>query len=159
LADSGIIHAVNAFLLGFPALFSIVNPISGAFIFRGVTANRLPEVRAMMAQRVALYSLCVMMGALWAGSFILAFFGISLAALRVAGGLVVALSGWHLLNTPERREERKQEQAVPAEGVDDIALFPLTIPITTGPGTISVAVTLGPAARRCSPGWGGSSSA
>jgi multiple antibiotic resistance protein len=137
------LHAVNAFLLGFPALFSIVNPISGAFIFRGVTANRLPEVRAMMAQRVALYSLCVMMGALWAGSFILAFFGISLAALRVAGGLVVALSGWHLLNTPERREERKQEQAVPAEGVDDIALFPLTIPITTGPGTISVAVTLG----------------
>ena len=39
-------HAVNAFLLGFPALFSIVNPISGAFIFRGVTANRPPELRA-----------------------------------------------------------------------------------------------------------------
>jgi len=137
------IQAVNAFLLGFPALFSIVNPISGAFIFRGVTANRPPEVRAAIARRVALYSLFVMMGALWAGSFILAFFGITLAALRVAGGLVVALSGWHLLNTPERREVRKQEQAVPAEGADDIALFPLTVPITTGPGTISVAVTLG----------------
>jgi multiple antibiotic resistance protein len=136
-------HAVNAFLLGFPALFSIVNPISGAFIFRGVTANRPPEVRAVIARQVALYSLCVMMGALWAGSYILAFFGITLAALRVAGGLVVALSGWHLLNAPERREARKQEQATPAEGVDDIALFPLTIPITTGPGTISVAVTLG----------------
>jgi multiple antibiotic resistance protein len=137
------LQAVNAFLLGFPALFSIVNPISGAFIFRGVTSNRPPEVRAVIARQVALYSLCVMMGALWAGSYILAFFGISLAALRVAGGLVVALSGWHLLNAPERREARKQEQATPAEGTDDIALFPLTIPITTGPGTISVAVTLG----------------
>ncbi|PPQ35170.1 MarC family protein [Rhodopila globiformis] len=137
------LHAVNAFLLGFPALFSIVNPISGALIFRGVTGNRPPEARAAIARQVALYSLCVMMVALWAGSYILAFFGITLAALRVAGGLVVALSGWHLLNAPERREARKQEEAAPAEGADDIALFPLTIPITTGPGTISVAVTLG----------------
>jgi multiple antibiotic resistance protein len=136
-------EAVNAFLLGFPALFSIVNPISGAFIFRGVTDDRSADVRAAIARRVALNSLWVMMGALWAGSYILAFFGISLAALRVAGGVVVALSGWHLLNAPEQHEERKQEQAASAEGVEDIALFPLTIPLTTGPGTISVAVALG----------------
>ncbi len=72
-------EAVNAFLLGFPALFSIVNPISGAFIFRGVTANRSPEARARLARLVALNSLAVMMGALWAGSFVLSFFGITLA--------------------------------------------------------------------------------
>jgi multiple antibiotic resistance protein len=136
-------EAVNAFLLGFPALFSIVNPISGAFIFRGVTASRSPESRAQLARLVALNSLVVMMGALWAGSYVLSFFGITLAALRVAGGLVVAMSGWHLLNAPEKREERKQEQAASAEGLEDIALFPLTIPFTTGPGTISVAVALG----------------
>ena len=64
-----------------------------------------------------------MMVALWAGSFVLAFFGITLAALRVAGGLVVALSGWRLLNAPETHEERKQQQAVSAEGVEDIALL------------------------------------
>ena len=137
------LEAVHAFLLGFPALFSIVNPISGAFIFRGVTASRPPEARARLARLVALNSLGVMMGALWAGSYVLAFFGITLAALRVAGGLVVALSGWRLLNAPETHEERKQEQVADTEGYEDIALFPLTIPFTTGPGTISVAVALG----------------
>jgi multiple antibiotic resistance protein len=136
-------EAINAFLLGFPALFSIVNPVSGAFIFREVTESRLPEARAILARKVATNALVVMIGALWAGSYVLAFFGITLAALQVAGGLVVALSGWHLLNAPEHREARKQEQASGAEGVDDVALFPLTIPFTTGPGTISVAVALG----------------
>ncbi len=137
------LEAVHAFLLGFPALFSIVNPVSGAFIFRGVTASRPEDARARLARLVAMNSLFVMMGALWAGSYVLAFFGITLAALRVAGGLVVALSGWELLNAPETREVRKQEQAATSEGVEDIALFPLTIPFTTGPGTIAVAVALG----------------
>jgi multiple antibiotic resistance protein len=138
-----VLGAVHAFLLGFPALFSIVNPVSGGFIFRTVTANRPPDARAKLARLVAMNSLGVMMGALWAGSYVLAFFGITLAALRVAGGLVVALSGWRLLNAPETHDARKQEQAATAEGYEDIALFPLTIPFTTGPGTISVAVALG----------------
>ncbi len=147
-------EAVSAFLLGFPALFSIVNPISGAFIFRSVTDSRPPEVRAALARLVAINSLAVMMGALWAGSYILAFFGITLAALRVAGGLVVALSGWRLLNAPETHDERKQEQAASAVGIEDIALFPLTIPLTTGPGTIAVAVALGAGHPRLFSGLG-----
>jgi multiple antibiotic resistance protein len=75
--------------------------------------------------------------------------------LRVAGGLVVAMSGWHLLNSPEIHEVHKQEQAASVEGVDDVALFPLTIPFTTGPGTISVAVALGAGRPRqlASLGW------
>jgi multiple antibiotic resistance protein len=148
------LQAVHAFLLGFPALFSIVNPISGGFIFRGVTADRPAENQARLARLVALNSLGVMMGALWAGSYLLAFFGITLAALRVAGGLVVALSGWRLLNAPEIHEERKQEQAATAEGIEDIALFPLTIPFTTGPGTIAVAVALGAGHPRLFAGLG-----
>jgi multiple antibiotic resistance protein len=147
-------EAINAFLLGFPALFSIVNPISGAFIFRSVTASRTPQMRARLARLVAVNALWVMMGALWTGSYILAFFGITLAALRVAGGLVVALSGWSLLNAPEQREDRKQEQAAPAEDGEDIALFPLTIPFTTGPGTIAVAVALGAGHPRLFAGLG-----
>jgi multiple antibiotic resistance protein len=147
-------EALHAFLLGFPALFSIVNPISGAFIFRSVTVSRPPEIRARLVRLVAVNSLIVMMGALWAGSYVLAFFGITLAALRVAGGLVVALSGWRLLNAPEEREARKQEQAASAEGLEDIALFPLTIPFTTGPGTMSVAVALGAGHPRLFAGLG-----
>jgi multiple antibiotic resistance protein len=137
------IETVNAFLLGFPALFSIVNPISGALIFRSVTESRSHGERALMAKKVAFNSLAVMMLALWAGSYVLAFFGISLAALRVAGGVVVSLSGWQLLHAPETHEAKKQEQMAGAGESEDQTLFPLTIPITTGPGTISVAVALG----------------
>jgi multiple antibiotic resistance protein len=143
--------AIAAFLLGYPALFSIVNPLSGAFIFREVTAHRTPADRHLLARQVATYSLAVMMLALWAGSFVLAFFGITLAALRVAGGLVVALSAWDLLNSPEKREARKQEQAAPTEAME-VALFPLTIPFTTGPGTMAVAVALGAGHPRSFPG-------
>jgi len=138
-------EAITAFLIGFPALFSIVNPISGAFIFRAVTAHRPRAAQARLARLVGINSCLVMVFALWAGSLVLSFFGITLAALRVAGGLVVAVSAWTLLNNPEVREERKQEQAAPSELSDDVAMFPLTIPFTTGPGTIAVAVALGAA--------------
>ena len=135
-------EAINAFLLGFPALFSIVNPLSGASSSVASPRADRSTSDAGLARQVAIYSLLVMMVALWAGSFVLAIFGITLAALRVAGGVVVALTAWELLNRPEHREERKQEQAAPAAGSDDIALFPMTIPITTGPGTMAVAVAL-----------------
>ncbi|MGE0222224.1 MAG: MarC family protein [Acetobacteraceae bacterium] len=135
--------AAAAFLLAFPALFSIVNPISGAFIFREVTASRSRADRQRLARTVAIYSAITMTVAIWAGTHLLQFFGVTLAALRIAGGLVVALSAWHLLNAPELQEARKQEQAAPSVNADDVALFPLTIPFTTGPGTMAVAVALG----------------
>jgi multiple antibiotic resistance protein len=134
-----------AFLLAFPALFSIVNPIAGAFIFREATADRSHADRVRLARRVGLYSLLVMLGALWGGSYVLAFFGISIAALRIAGGLVLTGFAWELLGAPEKREDRKQQQASDAGAgtPDDVAFYPLTLPFTTGPGTISVAVALG----------------
>ena len=144
--------ALGAFLLAFPALFSIVNPVAGAFIFREATAERSHDERVALAGRVGFYSLLVMLVALWAGSAVLSLFGISLAALRIAGGLVLSLFAWGLLDSPDRRDARKQEQAAPAEGADDVAFFPLTLPFTTGPGTIAVAVTLG--SGRPPPGLG-----
>jgi multiple antibiotic resistance protein len=138
------VNAISAFLLAFPALFSIVNPIGSAFIFNDVTEHLTHGERARVAGRVGFYSLLVMLGALWAGTYILNFFGVTIAALRIAGGAVVALNAWHLLNAPERQEERKQEQAGPGGQAGlDMAFFPLTLPFTTGPGTISVAVALG----------------
>lgn len=133
-----------AFLLAFPALFSIVNPPGAAFIFNEVVGDATADERRRLANRVALYSLLVMLIALWGGAYVLNFFGISLAALRLAGGAVVALRAWDLLSAPERQEARKAQQ-VQATGpnTEDIAFFPLTLPFTTGPGTISVAVALG----------------
>jgi multiple antibiotic resistance protein len=136
--------AATAFLLAFPTLFSIVNPLGTVFIFDEVTAHVPHADRARLAGRVGVYSLLMMLGALWVGAYVLNFFGVTLAALRLAGGIVVAMRAWELLNRPEDHEERKQEQAGPSgQAVMDMAFFPLTMPFTTGPGTISVAVTLG----------------
>ncbi len=134
--------AVGAFLLAFPALFSIVNPIGGALIFDSITGHRPRADKRTMALRIAFYAMVVLLVSLWLGGYILNFFGISLSALRIAGGLVVAVRAWSLLMQPEVHEERKAYQAKPAQHAEDIAFFPLTMPLTTGPGTIAVAIAL-----------------
>jgi multiple antibiotic resistance protein len=79
---------------------------------------------------------------LWAGEAILDFFGVTLSALRLGGGLVVASRAWALLNAPEETEARKEQQAGPARLSGDVAFYPLTMPFTTGPGSIAVSVAL-----------------
>ena len=135
--------SLQTYLLALSALFSIVNPLGSAFIVSQVTAGRAKSERLQLASKIAFYSAIVMLVALWGGVYVLSFFGISLSALRIAGGAVVAISAWSLLQAPERREARKQQQASEAEGIDAVAFFPLTIPFTTGPGTIAVAIALG----------------
>ena len=138
--------ADSAFLLAFPSLFSIINPLGMAFVFESVTNGFSRAERERIAGRVGLYSFCVMFVALWAGAYVLSFFGVSLNALRIAGGLVVTLSGWRLL-VAEPNRGHSEEKEVPADRADDdpdqLAFFPLTLPFTTGPGTIAVAITLG----------------
>lgn len=135
--------ALQSFLLAFSALFSIINPPSSALIFAEVTRERLHAERTQLAGRIGLYAALVMLVSLSIGGYVLAFFGVSLAALRIAGGLVVAVRAWDLLQDPANQEERKQEQAGQSVGLDEVAFFPLTLPFTTGPGTISVAIALG----------------
>lgn len=132
----------GAFLLAFSALFSVVNPPGMALIFAQVTAERSRAERMRIARRVALYSLLVLLCSLWAGSYVLHFFGVSLGALRIGGGIVVASAAWRLLFQAEEHHADRAEQAVPGLGVDDPSFFPLTIPVTTGPGTIAVAIAL-----------------
>jgi multiple antibiotic resistance protein len=135
--------AIHSFLLAFPALFSIVNPIGGALIYSHVTADRSHEERQRLAGRIGFYAALVLLVALWGGAYVLNFFGVTLGALRIAGGLVVAVRAWELLSAPETNEANKQRQAAPASSGEDVAFFPLTMPFTTGPGTISVAIALG----------------
>ncbi len=132
----------GSFVLAFSALFSIVNPIGGALIYSQITADRSHPERVALARKIGLYSTIVMLVSLWAGATVMSFFGITIGALRIAGGLVVAVRAWELLSAPDQNEDRKQEQAAPASGQPDVAFFPLTLPFTTGPGTISVAVAL-----------------
>ena len=140
--------ANNAFLLAFSSLFSIINPVGGALIFDSFTRGFSHARRTKVAARVGLYSLLIMFGALWGGVYVLNFFGVSLDALRIAGGLVVTTMGWRQLTSGDQHADRKNREAqVAAEDAEgdpmQLAFFPLTLPFTTGPGTIAVAITLG----------------
>ncbi len=137
---------VATFLQAFGALFSIVNPLSGAFIFFGATRELDPRVRAQVSRWVAIYAFCIVTASLYIGAYVLSFFGISIPVLRVAGGIVVAASGWRMLNEPDATGQRRSETPSPRSmdvPPSRLAFYPLTMPLTTGPGTISVAISLG----------------
>jgi multiple antibiotic resistance protein len=136
----------STFLLAFTALFSIVNPLSGAFIFFGATRELDPKIRANTARWVAIYSFVIVAVSLYVGAYVLGFFGVSLPVLRVAGGIIVAAAGWRMLNAPDATEQRRNETPEPRSidvAPSRLAFYPLTMPLTTGPGTISVAISVG----------------
>lgn len=134
------------FLLAFGALFSIVNPLSGAFIFFGATQGLEPKVRSHVSRWVSIYAFCLVTASLYVGAYVLSFFGISIPVLRVAGGIIVSMSGWRMLTEPDATEQRRSEAPYP-RSIDvppsRLAFYPLTMPLTTGPGTISVAISIG----------------
>ena len=97
---------LTTFLLAFTALFSIVNPLSGAFIFFGATRELDPVVRSAVARWVSIYAFCIVAISLYVGAYVLGFFGVSIPVLRVAGGIIVAASGWRMLNAPDAKEAK-----------------------------------------------------
>jgi len=134
------------FLLAFGALFSIVNPLSGAFIFFGATRELEPRARKAVSRWVAIYAFSIVAASLYVGAYVLSFFGISIPVLRVAGGIIISMSGWRMLSEPDATEQRRSETPEPRSMTvppSRLAFYPLTMPLTTGPGTISVAISLG----------------
>jgi multiple antibiotic resistance protein len=131
-------------LLAFPALFSIINPLGGAFIFLAATRGMEQAARTRLARQVATYSFITLNVSMLIGAFVLRIFGIDMPVLRLAGGIVIALTAWKLLNA---EDDSAQRGAVLEEaGTRDashLAFYPLTMPMTTGPGTIAVAIALG----------------
>jgi multiple antibiotic resistance protein len=137
---------LTTFLLAFTALFSIVNPLSGAFVFFGATQGAGSRLRAQLSRWVAIYAFSIVAASLYVGAYVLSFFGISLPVLKVAGGIVIAMSGWRMLSGPDTTEARRNEteRALPGSvNPSRLAFYPLTMPLTTGPGTISVAISIG----------------
>lgn len=138
----------SSFLISLPALISIADPLGSSLIFYQVTEEREDEERRLLARKIAIYSFIILIFSVFIGEFILRFFGISINAVRIAGGLVIAVRAWTLLNAPEQNADRKQKEAEQGgrtmalpNGLD-AAFFPLTMPFTIGPGCIAVAIAL-----------------
>jgi multiple antibiotic resistance protein len=134
--------AVKVFFLTLSALFPIVDPLAGSPIFLAMTLDQTPQMRRALAWRVTFDSLLLMIGSYFIGAHVLNFFGISLPVVQVGGGLVVIAMGWGMLmqNQDSYDQGRKNVQA-PCDFSH--AFYPLTLPLTVGPGSISVAITLG----------------
>jgi multiple antibiotic resistance protein len=137
LNPSGIL---NAFLLVYAGLFPIINPIGDAPIFLGLTRHCSEDERNSLALKVTINSFFLLLGSTLVGSYVLEFFGITLPVVRIAGGLVVAATGWNLLQADPDGDE---EQTAHKPKHPTTAFYPLTMPITVGPGSIAVAITLG----------------
>jgi len=136
------VNSIKVFLLILSALFPIVNPLGGSPIFLDLTKKYATDARRALSWRVAWNSFLLMVGSYFIGSHILGFFGLSLPVVQVGGGLVVVSMGWSLLMKREEVRDAKDERAEPQD-MFRRAFYPLTMPLTVGPGSISVAVTLG----------------
>src|SRR5579862_1974249 len=131
-------------LLIITALFPIVNPLGSAPIFLSLTPYYSDEQRRLLATRVAINSFVLLVASYFIGTHILAFFGISLPVVQVGGGLIVISNGWAMLQRKEEpdRSGPMHKNVNPAD-IFRNAFYPLTLPLTVGPGSISVAITLG----------------
>jgi multiple antibiotic resistance protein len=131
---------IEGVLLVFAALFPIVNPLGGAPIFLAMTSRYTAEERASLAKRVTVNAFILLVASVATGTYVLEFFGVSVPVVQVGGGLVVSALGWRLLQDP-----RSIDAPTAAKGRPDrnLAFYPLTMPLTVGPGSISVAITIG----------------
>ncbi len=134
---------VKNVLLVFAALLPIVNPLGMAPIFAEMTLGYDTSTRRTVAMRVAVNGVVLLVASLFIGSYILQFFGISLAAVQLGGGLVVTVAGWQILNRKSDVNDRRLESTPSTEAILSQAFYPLTMPLTVGPGSIAVALTLG----------------
>jgi len=137
---------METLLLVLAAVFPVVNPPGSALVFLSMTRQGSVEVRHALARRVAINSFFVMTGSLLLGTFVLNLYGISVPVLRVAGGFVVAVSGWRLLNEGSQKNQEQSELSRETDRETEytnMAFYPLTLPLTTGPGTIAVMISLG----------------
>ena len=139
------LQILESALLVLTGLFPIVNPLGGAPIFLSLTCRYLGEDRKLLSRRIAINGFLLLIVSYLIGTHILAFFGISLPIVQVGGGLLVISAAWTMLKQTEENDVSREEVRQHAELADlrRRAFYPLTIPLTVGPGAISLAITLG----------------
>lgn len=139
---------LNTFLLAFSAFIPVLNPFGGAMFLLALTPGLDDPTRGAMVRRIVFYSAIILFASLFAGHLILSFFGISLGVLRICGGIVLFYAGWSALNAPAETGDddgatSERKKPLTYERVMSMAFYPLTLPLTMGPGVISVATAMG----------------
>jgi multiple antibiotic resistance protein len=139
----------KSFLLAFTALLPLVNPIGSALVFLELVGDEPPLVYRQLARRIAIATIGFLIAIQFGGALLLGFFGISLPIVQVTGGIVIAATAWTLLFEPDSGAHSRSKQAEIAgnsaaqdEDLIGKIFYPFTFPITAGPGTLVVMITL-----------------
>ncbi|WP_299779410.1 MarC family NAAT transporter [uncultured Formosa sp.] len=134
---------MELFLSTFGALFSIMNPLGTVPVFVGLSSDNTKKERAVIAFWTSVNALIILLLSFFAGKYILSFFGISINALKIAGGLIIASSGFALLTGKfaEHKGMKRKRVEEDIHSRNEISLTPLAMPMLAGPGTISLLIT------------------
>jgi len=138
-----LMEAAKSLFLILSALFPIIDPLGGSPIFLAMTSADSPRTRRALSWRIAKNSCYLLVGSYFIGTHVLSFFGISLPVVQVGGGLIVISTGWTLLMQGGLDDQMEMKQRIESKDPYHDAFYPLTLPLTVGPGSISVAITLG----------------
>jgi len=139
---------INLVFIGIITLFPVVNPIGTAFILNPYFNDLSRKERKNAVKKIAFYAFAICTVTLFLGHWILQLFGISIPVIQLAGGIMICKMGWEFLSAGNNSPEQQVKVAHTAEAVSfnrlqDKLFYPITFPVTTGAGTISVLFTLG----------------
>ena len=137
---------IQLLFIGVIALFPVVNPIGTAFIVMPYFDNLTDAERRNAVKKITFYAFCICTVTLFVGHWILELFGLTIPVIRTAGGIMICKTGWEFLSDKAEQREHVEDGGEAAEtvraSIDDKLFYPITFPITTGAGTISVLFTL-----------------
>lgn len=133
---------MELFIYVFAALFSVLNPLGAIPIFVGLTQDDSKQERSRISLWAAINVFIILGISYFIGEYVLAFFGISIDALRIAGGIIIVSSGFSLLTGNFSKRGVGKKVASDAKNRNDIALTPLAIPMLAGPGSMSLLIAM-----------------
>ncbi|MBW7843345.1 MAG: MarC family protein [Ignavibacterium sp.] len=149
---------INMLFISIVALFPVINPIGSALIVNPYLSQLPDSDKKAAVKKITLYAFSICVVALFAGRWILELFGISIPVVQLAGGIVICIIGWESLSArSDTKTDAKDVESLTnnniANNVNDKLFYPITFPITTGAGTISVLFTL--SAHSSNSNWSG----
>ena len=136
-------HFIEGVFLVYAALLPIVNPLGAMPVFLAMTRYSNDATRTILARKVTINSFILLMASRFIGTYVLEFFGISIPVVQVAGGLIVCSVAWDLLRKADVSTKAGADDLHDPDTIATEAFYPLTLPLTIGPGSISVAITIG----------------
>ncbi|AGF46872.1 multiple antibiotic resistance protein [Candidatus Kinetoplastibacterium desouzaii TCC079E] len=135
---------IKSFLFTLATLLPFLNPPAIAPIFLSMTEGASQEIRVMLAKKVAINVSIMLISTMIIGNAILALFGISLPIVRIGGGVLIMYSAWNLVTaSDEKSNDSSQDNSMSLEKANSKSFYPLTFPVTFGPGAIAGAITVG----------------